>query len=235
VSAPKTPPAWVTSLSAEQRIEKASTIIDKLVGHTQEVIALHESNRILVYSDKLSGQVGRSYAANAFAALQRSQHLYEIVRLLALWDKPSEHRESIPTALLLLNSAEIQRTLVEKVRASWPPPDRFGDTMAERARKRLNIVQVAGARIAASEHLTALRRLRNESLAHNLNIPKDPTTPGRPPKYGDERWLLSRSWRMLECLNTSVRQTSFAWTGTIGISRRYAEAFWHGVTIKVLR
>jgi hypothetical protein len=231
----KAEPQWVRSLSTEKRIDKARTITDRLVNHTQEVIALHESNRILVYSDRLSGQVGTSYGAHAFTTLQRSQHLYEIVRLLALWDKPAEHRESIPTVLLLLNSPDIQDTLVESTRASWQSWDPFGTTMAERTRKRLNFVQLAAIRIAGSEHLTALRRLRDENLAHNLNIPSDPTTPGRPPKYGDERWLLNRSWRMVECLNTCVRQSSFGWTETIAISRKHAEAFWHGVTIRVLR
>jgi hypothetical protein len=231
----KAEPKWVRALSIEQRIEKARTIINHLVNHTQEVIALHESNRILVYSNRLSGQVGRSYAAHAFTTLQRSQHLYEIVRLLALWDKPSEHRESIPTALQLLNSADVQGVLIENAKALYPTTDYFGTVMAERTRKRLNVSQLAGLRIAGSQHLAALRRLRDESLAHNLNIPKDPATPGRPPKYGDERWLLNRSWRMVDCLNSCVRQSSFYWTGAIENSREHAEAFWHGVTIKVLR
>ena len=178
----RTEPLWVRSLSTAQRIEKARTIIDHLVNHTQEVIAPHESNRILIFSNKLSGQVGRSYGVIAFTALQRSQHLYEIVRLLALWDKPKEHRESIPTALLLLNCADVQSRLIEDTRTSWPSSDYFGTVMADRTRNRLRITQLAGSRIADTARFAALRRLRNENLAHNLNIPSDHTTPGRRPK-----------------------------------------------------
>ena len=43
-----------------------------LVDHLIELVAMHEANAVVLYSDKLSAQIPRSYAANAFRRFQTS-------------------------------------------------------------------------------------------------------------------------------------------------------------------
>jgi hypothetical protein len=228
-------PQWPENLSTHERIAQAQDIIDKLIDHVQEIIALHESNRILVYSGKLSDQIPSSFAAHTFNALQRSQHLYEIVRLLALWDKPSKDRYSIPTVIALLDSDDVCQALIKKTRELWPAEVHFGDERAELTRKRLMVAKRIVSKVEMSEHHPALRRFRDDHVAHNLNLVRTPPKPHRLPKSGDERWLLKRSLWVVECLNRSIDDSSFDWDGSIKISCKNAVAFWHGVTIKVLR
>ena len=75
------------------------------------LLQVHEANRIIVYSDRLSTQVGRSFAANAFNSFQRSALFFELVRLCAAWDTPKEDRYSIPSAIVLVAWAETERDL----------------------------------------------------------------------------------------------------------------------------
>ena len=72
---------------------------------------MHESNAVVIYSRKLTEQIPRSYAAHAFNQVQRSMHLFEIIRLCALWDPPGTDRESIPTIVELFN----EPALIEQI------------------------------------------------------------------------------------------------------------------------
>ena len=65
---------------------------------------MHELNAVVIYSQKLSEQIPRSYAAHAFNQFQRSMHLFELVRLCAMWDGPGDDRESIPISLPCLTN-----------------------------------------------------------------------------------------------------------------------------------
>ena len=76
------------NLTDQKRTELAKVKLENLVGHFVYLIALHEINAIVVYSKKLSEQIPRSYAANAFNLFREAMHQIEIVRLCALWDKP---------------------------------------------------------------------------------------------------------------------------------------------------
>src|SRR3954465_7073896 len=92
---------WPDKLGTEQRIKAAKQKVARLVDDMRALLQVHEANRIIVYSDRLSTQVGRSFAANAFNSFQRSA-LFELVRLCAAWDTPKEDRYSIPSAILLV-------------------------------------------------------------------------------------------------------------------------------------
>ena len=72
---------------------------------------MHEFNTLVIYSPKMSAQIPRSFAAHAFNQFQRSMHLFEIIRLCALWDPPGTDRESIPTIVELFN----EPALVEQI------------------------------------------------------------------------------------------------------------------------
>jgi hypothetical protein len=51
------------------------------------LLALHENNAIVVYSDTLSSQILTSHAAHTFKAFQQGLHLFE------LWDRAEADKE----------------------------------------------------------------------------------------------------------------------------------------------
>jgi hypothetical protein len=52
--------------------------------HAHYLLDIRENNAIVVYSDQLSKQIPRSYAANAFNIFREAMHQIEIVWLNAL-------------------------------------------------------------------------------------------------------------------------------------------------------
>ena len=84
---------------------------------------------------------------------------------------------------------------------------------------------------AESDLLRAARDFRNTFLAHALTEKQHPqlTT-----QYGDERLLLEKTVPIVDDLYLSVSQSGFDWSGAKDISKRYAEALWHGCTFEVL-
>jgi hypothetical protein len=83
----------------DERIAQARTRAQKLVDHIATLFLMHEANAVVIYSQTLADQIPRSCAAHAFNQFQRSMHLFEIVRLCALWDPPGSDRESIPNSM----------------------------------------------------------------------------------------------------------------------------------------
>jgi hypothetical protein len=61
------------------RVSEAKRITSRLVDHLLYLLAIHENNAIVLYSDTLSKQVPRSYAANAFNVFREALHQLEIV------------------------------------------------------------------------------------------------------------------------------------------------------------
>jgi hypothetical protein len=74
-------------MTVPDRIKKAKEKTERVVDHLLYLLALHENNAIVVYSDTLSSQIPTSHAPHAFKAFQQGLHLFEIVRLCALWDR----------------------------------------------------------------------------------------------------------------------------------------------------
>ncbi|WP_063700856.1 hypothetical protein [Bradyrhizobium centrolobii] len=68
-----------------KRIAEAKRLTEWLVEHAHYLLYLRENNAIVVYSDALSKQIPRSYAANAFNAFREAMHQIEMVRLIAFW------------------------------------------------------------------------------------------------------------------------------------------------------
>src|SRR5450631_2625022 len=102
-----TNPKWPNELSTERRIKEAQSKTRMLVTHVLDVLALHENNSIIVYSDKLAKQIPRSNAANAFNTFQQSMHQFEIVRICALWDSMDEAKENIQSVIALIDSDDV--------------------------------------------------------------------------------------------------------------------------------
>ena len=84
-------------LTTAERVQTAKQKTGHVVDHLLYLLALHESNAVVVYSDTLSKQIPRSYAAHAFSVFRQCMSHFEIVRLCALWDSPHPNQKSIPT------------------------------------------------------------------------------------------------------------------------------------------
>jgi hypothetical protein len=108
-------------LTTAERVRAAKQKTERVMDHLLYLLALHESNAVIFYTDTLSAQIPRSYAAHAFNLFRECMFRFEIVRLCALWDRPYPDlsRESIPTIIALIDNAEVIEALVEETRASW--------------------------------------------------------------------------------------------------------------------
>lgn len=255
---PKYP--WVSKLTLDDKIERARDLMDKILDHSQLLLRIHYSNYQLIYSDLTSKQVRRSYGAHTFNLLQATQYRFEIIRLCALWDNPSEHRESIPTLLMFLNDSvkdELQRQYAkqwERTSIFSASSDQnfgeeesqsirdfikeseiqFGLAEAQKSRRKLELAIKAAKALLKSKKLSALRDFRDTRLAHNLISSASTISVNDRAKYGDERYVLERTLQIVSCLNLGIRGSSFDWGRSKKLAERYAGAFWGGVSINVI-
>lgn len=250
------------NLSNTDRLVLAKARADKLVNHIATLFLMHEANAIVIYSDQLVGQIPPSYAAHAFNQFQRSMHLFEIVRLAALWDPSRDDRESIPTIIALFDTPELIELLVQETYADYakeaaPHAGRgnsgaelmkaektwWGRFRAERAaeqahhvREWLETARTKAAEIQSSEQLKALRKFRDTYIAHNLDLPEPDITCEASVyrlKYGDERSLLKDTVTVADALHHALNQTSFDWKGSQQIAHDNAKALWNNCTFTV--
>ncbi len=75
----------------------------------------------MLYTDTVSKQVRRSYAAHAFSLMQRSMFERELLMLCAIWDgarsdKEATERDSIPAVIRLIDDEAVKAALVEETR-----------------------------------------------------------------------------------------------------------------------
>src|SRR5262249_49641021 len=131
------------SMATADRVSLAKTRTEKVVEHFRHLITVHETNRIVLFSDILSRQIPASRAANAFNIFRDSLYRFEIVRLCTLWDGPGSDRESIPTVFALLDCRRVRRMIAEdtykfharqEVRIPCPDP-RYVELEVEAARR----------------------------------------------------------------------------------------------------
>ena len=100
-----------------ERIELAKTKMEKVLDHFLYVVELHANNSFVVHLSTLASRIPVSYAANAFNVFQRSMYQIAIVRLCAIWDRAGADRESIPTVVDLIDSADVIEMLAEETRS----------------------------------------------------------------------------------------------------------------------
>jgi hypothetical protein len=247
-------------LSDDERIRHASDRANKLVGHIATLFLMHEANAVVIYSPKLAGQIPRSHAAHAFNQFQRSMHLFEILRLCALWDRPSTDRESIPTIIALFNEPalvdQIARDRHDRYANQAEPVDPVSDPehaaaftawwkkdrsaaaqeAEQRVRQQLSFAAGKAAELDASPRLQAMRDFRDTYIAHNLTFPEpDMTTEEEvsPVRYGDETALLDDTVAVANALHSGLNDTSFNWDEAKQIARRNATALWDNCVFHV--
>jgi hypothetical protein len=251
-------------MTAAERIQAAMEKTERVVDHLLYLLAVHENNAIIVYSDTLSSQIPYSHAANAFDMFQRGLHQFEIVRLCALWDRAEPTKENIPTVIELIDHPSVIDMLVEETRSQWadqhvaetilnPSDDpklaaderdalrsinqRFGLEEAARARSELTKAIGDARDILMSERLAGIMNLRDKQLAHSLSETRreKKTGPVAPMKYGDERKILLASLPIVEALYCWINGKSFSFANSQKIDRNNAEALWKRCTFDIQR
>ena len=251
-------PKFPDALSTEARIKIAETRADKLIDHVRDLYTMHEANKIVIYSKTLSSQIPRSRAALAFNQMQRSMHLFELIRLCALWDPCGDDRESAPTVVDLINTPEIIRKIVDdryakfasepfphdlspttdptlqKLKDRWWEEERLKRADEEAGRTHVQLINAIShvEAVRASPALKSMRNFRDQHIAHNLN-PDRPTGGGRRPRYGEERILLRETVKVADLLHRALNDTSFMWLDARRQARRAARALWTRCTFDV--
>jgi AbiU2 len=236
------------------RIQAAKAKTERVVDDLRYLLALHENNAIIVYSDTLSSQVTRSLAANAFNVFQGGLHQFEIVRLCALWDRAGADKENIPTIIELVKPPDVIDALAQETLSYWSGGDhhqpeasadaqlirRINEGLAEQeaqiTRNELRKAIEDVCRILDSPKLKSIMNLRNKRLAHSLiETSLEKAGPVAAMKYGDERDVLFESIPIVEALYRGISGKGFSFEDSQRIAREHAEALWKGCTFDVGR
>jgi hypothetical protein len=217
----------------QTRITEVKRVIERLVDHVQYLLDIHENNVIVLYSDTLSKQVPKSHAANAFNVFREAMHQIEIVRICALWDQAHVDRESILTAIELIDNAAVLEAVAEQASTGRAPPD--AKQRAELAVSKLKDAIKQAREMKTSEKLTSIRNLRDKHVAHYLTqsvkeVKSGPITPAR---HGDEGAVLDASISIVEALNSWVNAVSFSFDAAREIDRKCAKDLWGGCSFKI--
>jgi hypothetical protein len=226
----------VSEMQTEDRISEAKICIKKLTYSVGEVLEMHESNQIIVYSDILSSQIPSSFAGHSFKDFQAAMYRYEIVRLLALWDSAQANAYSIPKAVMLIDGIGVLEALKKSAYETHANARAFRvgqredtdedeaeldklikNTQTERgieyAKKTelglLETIKEAN-RTGASDKLKSIRNVRDH-ISHSLEkTRRELSVDITPMKYGDEKALLSDTIKYIEDLYCFVNGTSFS-------------------------
>lgn len=216
--------AWFSSLSPEQRVDRAVHIVSRAIDQLQEIIGVSEVNRIIVYSPAVASRIPQSYAANTFTLIQWITLNYEILRLCALWDRGASDRESVPAIIELVDSplvlALVSRRLCES--ESVLSPNSYVKQHVAHLQKAIRVAK----KISQATFRKALVEFRDARLAHSLTPQANPTQAKLTLKYGYERRLLTASIAIVNAINGALRNSTFAFEMSFENSKRNAEAFW---------
>lgn len=201
-------------------VERASLARDKLEAVYKEIDALlryHENNRFLNYSRRIVEQVGHSFAANAFEALQEACLYAEFSCICRLWDTPKDLRSnehSIPAIVKLLDDREVFTSLFPRPR-DWHRKGWLAFAINHQKR------------VSSSIRLTSVRNFRDKFIAHSLARTRaEAKGQIRPAKYGDEEWLLGRTIVVFEKLWKGINIGTLDVRDDITRNRKCAEFLW---------
>jgi hypothetical protein len=242
---------------ANKRITEAKRLTARLVDHTHYLLDIRENNAVVVYSDQLSKQIPRSYAANAFNVFREAMHQIEIVRLSALWDQAQIDNETILTVIELIDNEDVIKALAENARAQYistPEPmdpkekveestlqflkeinKKRGEEHASNALGGLRQAIADARAMKSSAQLRSIRNLRNKHVAHYLtqtNAEKSGEIIA-PMKVGDEKPVLEGSVKIIELLYCWVNGVGISFAESQKIDKKCAEELWNGCKFDV--
>jgi hypothetical protein len=232
-------------MTTAKHIRAAKAKTDRVVDHLLYLLALHENNAIIVYSDTLLSQICYARAADAFNAFRAGLHHFEIVRLCALWDPAKDDKksipteESIPTIIELIDLNDAIDALAQQTREQWPAADdyEFARKQAQRARDELRKAIKDVRKISKSSMFRSTMNVRHKHLAHSLTRTKYEKKTKRIPrmKYGYERKILLETLPIVETLHRWISGKSFCFANSQGIARNNTEALWKRCTFDIKR
>ncbi|MCF8506243.1 MAG: hypothetical protein K9G59_15130 [Caulobacter sp.] len=213
----------VLKLSDAEALAAAKAKAKELFGLIGTVMMFHANNRHLIYGKELSSQLPNSYAGHAFQNLQAASFGMQLIRLMALWDRASADRTSIPTIAALIDRDSVRAEMRRLHLGDWHDagPQFLHDTGA-RFDKLLRRATRWALAVEKSQRVDSLRDHRDAFIAHNLG----PATDYKSPKYGQERRLLATTYRIANMLNVVLNNTSTAYEMTDEMCRKYAEDLW---------
>ena len=216
----------------QKRIAEAKRITALVVDHLQYLLDIHENNAVVLYSDALSKQVPKSYAANAFNVFREAMHQIEIVRVCALWDSAHIEKESIPTVIELVDDPKVIEALADQ--ASAGRDDEFAKQQAQKAVTGLKEAIKAARELKKSERLKSIRNLRDKHVAHYLTeTMEEKKGPIAAMKHGDEGPVIDATIPIVEALNSWVNGVGFSLKDAQAIDRKCADALWGACTLKI--
>jgi hypothetical protein len=222
---------WET-WDTQKRIVEAKRLTTCVVDHLQYLLDIHENNAVLLYSDLLSKQIPKSYAANAFNVFREAMHQIELVRICALWDQAEIEKESIVTVIELVADDKVIDALAEQARGGRD--DEFGKQQADKARASLRAAIKEARDMRKSERLRSIRNLRDKHVAHYLTqTVEEKKGPVTPMSHGDEGPVIDASISIAQALNSWVNQIGLSFKDAQAIDRKCAEALWGKCTFKV--
>lgn len=226
--------ARVNALPPTVRLSGARDMTALLVDHVIELIGMHEANAIVLYSDTLSSQIPRSYAANAFRRFRTSMAGFEIIRLCACWQVPDLNDASIPNVLDLIKTLELPAILLADAEVG-DDPNTWTETLAD-LKWHVDQAAARSESVKKDPRFDAVLNHRNRYLAHNLvRTRMEERTMVERMRSGDEKWLLEETRMIADHLHRGLNRAGFDWDGTRAMARRNAEYLWQGCRFSDLR
>jgi len=233
----------VVALSPADRLVLAKQRTNELVDHMISLIAMHESNLIIMKTDVLSRQIPSSYAAHAFNNFRFSMAGFEVVRLCAFWEPPDPQDVSIPNVLNLFDDpqvrSEIRLAVTKSEYRSNIDEDVFAsisEEMSQEIDARIDNTLAKARAVESSPRLKSVRNFRHKFLAHNLKKTRaEEAGPVAPMKNDDVDWLFGETEAIVDGLHHGLNRTGFDWSGSHEISKRQAESLWHGTKFEGLK
>jgi hypothetical protein len=242
-----------------KRITEAKRLTERLVDHAHYLLDICENNAIILYSDRLSKQIPRSYAANAFNVFREALHQIETVRLSALWDQAHIDNEAVLSVIELIDHQDVVDALAQAARDQYAraPEPLDKDAAAEEKASIAQMIKqvneqrgeeharnaVAGLRKAISdgramhksEKLKSIRNLRNKHVAHYLTKTRAERDGEiiAPMKVGDEKPVLETTLGVIELLYCWVNGVGISFDASRKTDKKCAEELWNGCTFTI--
>lgn len=219
---------WPDSLTIEDRQKLAEERTRKVFNNCLELVRTHENNQIVLYTTALSKQLPSSRAAHAFNNFRECMFKAEIMRLCTLWDKPSSHRESIPSIIALLDNPDVLEWQAHVSLARWIDPAEVpGAFEAQHARDERQELLELISKVKALYSDDLLRRIiwhRDAQVAHSIDPQVRPDMDTA--KYGDERQMFDETQTIARKLYLYVLGIDFDWDGMKAQVQRNSRELW---------
>lgn len=232
---------WTNNLTTLQRINFAKERLEKLKNHLSFALAVRESN-VQLLSARIRRQIPKSFAANCYNTLLKSQLRYEVICLTAMWDRAGTDRNSIPALLTLLNDADVENEIVARAEAQYSQSASNSDISTYIARRRKEENQKSKGSLKELKSLVGMlpknarfRSMidsRDETIAHTLSKPNSKISPNNIPKT---KGFWDTTVKCVVLLDSLINNGSMGWSEEEERHRRNAQLFWNSVKISITK